>query len=65
MAEVSKAGLGSLAIGLTTMFLVWYLAFFKGDVVASLLSLAVTAVLGGVFLFGLFLFVIGVLILVL
>ncbi|NYZ75136.1 hypothetical protein H0O03_02635 [Candidatus Micrarchaeota archaeon] len=65
MTGVSKAGLASLAIGLVVMFLVWYLAFFKGDAVASLLSLALTAVLGGVFLFGLFLFVIGVLILVL
>jgi len=65
MTGVSKAGLASLAIGLIVMFLVWYLAFFNGQVVASLVSLAVTAVLGGVFLFGLFLFVIGLLILVL
>ncbi|MEW5955174.1 MAG: hypothetical protein AB1626_01385 [Candidatus Micrarchaeota archaeon] len=65
MTGVSKAGLGSLAVGLVVMFLVWYLAFFKGDVAASLLGLVFTAVVGGIFLLGLFLFVIGLLILVL
>jgi len=65
VAGVSKAGVVSLAVGLLLMFAVWFLAFFKGEFMASLAALAFSAVAGGLFLFGLLLFLIGLLILAL
>ena len=52
-------------LGIILMVAVWYLAFFKGDVAASIIALVVAAVVAGIFWLGLFLFVIGLLILVL
>ncbi|NYZ77879.1 hypothetical protein H0N96_00565 [Candidatus Micrarchaeota archaeon] len=64
---VSKAGIGSLLIGLVLLLLVWFFAFappHSGSISAGLISLVITAVLGGLVLFGLLLLVIGVIILI-
>lgn len=62
---VSKTGFLSLIAGIILMLVVWYFAFFKGDVAASVIALVVAAVIAGIFWIGLALFVIGLLILVL
>ncbi len=64
---VSKAGIGSLLIGLVLLLLLWFFAFappHSGSISAGLISLVKTAVLGGLVLFGLLLLVIGVIILI-
>ncbi|MGB9576880.1 MAG: hypothetical protein ACP5O3_01145 [Candidatus Micrarchaeia archaeon] len=64
---VSKAGIVSFLGGLVLMVAVWYFAFFQSSagVVASIVSLIVSVLVAGVFWAGLFLFLIGLFILVL
>ena len=65
---MNKTGLGSLIVGLIILVATWYLAFFQGGAVplaTSVVSLVVNGlIVGGFAWLGVFLLVLGVLILV-
>jgi FtsH-binding integral membrane protein len=64
---VSKAGIGSLLVGLVLLLLLWFFAFappHSGSISAGLILLVLTAVLGGLALLGVLLVVIGIIILI-
>lgn len=62
---VNKIGLGSLLLGLILVLAVWFLAFASKGVIAGLVALITTAIVGGAFWVGLALIVLGLLLLVL
>jgi hypothetical protein len=65
---MNKTGIGSLLIGLIVLAATWYTAFFRGGEVGlatSFISLIVNGfIVGGFAWLGLFLIVLGILILV-
>ena len=65
---MNKTGLGSLIVGLVVLIATWYLAFFQGGAVplaTSAVNLVVNGlIVGGFAWLGVFLLVLGVLILV-
>lgn len=64
---MNKVGVGSLLFGLILVLAVWFLAFappHSPSITSGLYSLVATTFVGGVVLFGLFLMLVGLLILV-
>ncbi len=65
---MNKTGMGSLLIGLVVLAATWYMAFFQGGAVplaTSFINLIVSGfIVGGFAWLGLFLVVLGVLILI-
>lgn len=65
---MNKVGVGSLLFGLILVLAVWFLVFappaHSAGFTAGLYNLVATTFVGGVVLFGLFLMLIGLLILV-
>lgn len=65
--EINKVGLGSLVIGLLIVLGMWYFIFYPQaptNVLQAIINAVVVTLQGGIILFGLLLFVLGVLMLV-
>jgi hypothetical protein len=64
---VNKVGFGSLVIGLLIVLGMWYFVFYPqapANVVQTIVNAIIITVEGGVVLFGLLLFVLGILMLI-
>ena len=62
--QFSKVAFGSVLVGLLILAGIWYFAFQSSDVMGSLVSMGVYAVVGGLVWVGLVLAILGILMIV-
>jgi len=62
--QFSKVAFGSVLVGLLILAGIWYFAFQSPDVMGSLVSMGVYAVVGGLVWVGLVLAILGILMIV-
>lgn len=61
--QFSKVGAGSLVFGLVFLAAIWQFGFSSPNVLHGVLTMLITAIVGGLIWFGLFVAVVGLLML--